>query len=160
MKDFFFFHTSAFQLLDTPWSQVSSFLPAGSCLQFLSRIRRVQQSHCSSTFHRMLLTRVLALSAGQFVRRKSSHERIRACTRGDSNSRNWPIPGSRITWYVTGATGWYRSATPYIWYVHVCKYHTRDLVPGTWYRYIITESWSQSYIRQKYSKNESGSQPT
>ena len=35
---FFFFHTSTFQLLDKPWSQVSSLLPPGSCLQFLSRI--------------------------------------------------------------------------------------------------------------------------
>ena len=36
---FFFFlsHTSTFQLLEKPWSQVSS-LPPGSCLQFLSRI--------------------------------------------------------------------------------------------------------------------------
>ena len=35
---FFFSHTSTFQLLDKPWSQVSSLLPPGSCLQFLSRI--------------------------------------------------------------------------------------------------------------------------
>ena len=34
----FFSHTiSTFQLLDKPWSQVSSLLPPGSCLQFLSR---------------------------------------------------------------------------------------------------------------------------
>ena len=31
-------HTSAFQLRDKPWSQVSSLLPPDSCLQFLSRI--------------------------------------------------------------------------------------------------------------------------
>ena len=173
---FFFSHTSTFQLLDDPWSQVSSLLPPGSCLQFLSRIRlsnptarrffiefstglansrsrafrksicaqekvptnlyeyalggirthetdflfyfshyfpasgqavvtgvvpsppqflpsifiahRVQQSHCSSIFHRVLLTHALALSASQFVRKKSPREYIRACTRGDSNSRN------------------------------------------------------------------------
>ena len=35
---FFFFNTSTFQLLDKPWSQVSSLLPPGSCLQCLSRI--------------------------------------------------------------------------------------------------------------------------
>ena len=29
---------STFQLLDRPWSQVSSLLPPGSCLHFLSRI--------------------------------------------------------------------------------------------------------------------------
>ena len=33
---------------------------------------RVQQSHCSSIFHRVLLTHALALSAGQFVHKKKS----------------------------------------------------------------------------------------
>ena len=33
---------------------------------------RVQQSHCSSIFHRVLLTRALAFSASQFVRKKKS----------------------------------------------------------------------------------------
>ena len=33
---------------------------------------RVQQSHCSSIVHRMLLTRALALSASQFVHKKKS----------------------------------------------------------------------------------------
>ena len=37
--------------------------------------RRVQQSHCSSIFHRVLLTHALALSASQFVHQKRS-ERI------------------------------------------------------------------------------------
>ena len=35
---FFFSQTFTFQLLDKPWSQVSSLLLPGSCLQFLSRI--------------------------------------------------------------------------------------------------------------------------
>ena len=59
---FLYYHTSAFQLLDKPWSQVSSLLPPG----FLPSIfiaHRVQQSHCSSIFHRVLLTHALALSA-------------------------------------------------------------------------------------------------
>ena len=34
----FFPHTSTFQLPDNLWSHVSSLLPPGSCLQFLSRI--------------------------------------------------------------------------------------------------------------------------
>ena len=38
---------------------------------------RVQQSHCSSIFHRGLLTHALALSASQFVRKKKS---ARICT--------------------------------------------------------------------------------
>ena len=33
---------------------------------------RVQQSHCSSIFHRVLLTHALALSASQFVHKKTS----------------------------------------------------------------------------------------
>ena len=33
---------------------------------------RVQQSHCSSIFHRTLLTHALALSASQFVHKKKS----------------------------------------------------------------------------------------
>ena len=49
---------------------------------------RVQQSHCLSIFHRVLLTHALAFSASQFVRKKSPHEFIRACARGDSISRN------------------------------------------------------------------------
>ena len=38
IQGFFFFHTFTFLLLDKPWSQVSSLLLPGSCLQFLSRI--------------------------------------------------------------------------------------------------------------------------
>ena len=33
---------------------------------------RLQQSHCSSIFHRVLLTHALAFSASQFVRKKTS----------------------------------------------------------------------------------------
>ena len=44
--------------------------PPGSCLQFLSRIYRVQRSHCSSIFHRASLTHALARSASQFVHKK------------------------------------------------------------------------------------------
>ena len=67
----FFSHTSTYQLLDKPWSQVSSLLPPGSCLQFFIA-HRVQQSHCSSIFHRVLLTHALAFSASQFVRKRKS----------------------------------------------------------------------------------------
>ena len=67
---------------------------------------RVQLSHCSSIVHRMLLTHALALSASLFVHKKKSQRiYIRVCTRRGSNPRNWPIPGSKITWYATGATG-------------------------------------------------------
>ena len=65
---FFFFYTHLLSSFWKPWSQVSSLLPPGSCLQFLSRIYRVQQSHCSSIW----LTHALALSASQFVHKKKS----------------------------------------------------------------------------------------
>ena len=48
------------------------FSPPGSCLQFfLSRIG-FSIFHCSSIFHRLLLTHALALSASQFVHKKKS----------------------------------------------------------------------------------------
>ena len=68
---FLFFHSYTYQLLlGRPWSQVSSLLP-----RFLPSIffaHRVQQSHCSSTFDRVLLTYALALSAGQLVHKQRS----------------------------------------------------------------------------------------
>ena len=64
----FFLHTPTFQLLDKPWSQVSPrVLPS----TFIAH--RVQQSHCSSIFHRVLLTHALALSASQFVHKKKKN---------------------------------------------------------------------------------------
>ena len=68
---FFFSHTFSFQLLDKPWSQVSSLVPPWF-LPTLFIAQRVQQSHCSSIFHRVLLTHALALSASQFVHKKKS----------------------------------------------------------------------------------------
>ena len=49
---------------------------------------RVQQSHCSSIVHRVLLTHALALSASQSVHKKSPNDFIRVCTRRGSDSRN------------------------------------------------------------------------
>ena len=63
----FFSHTSTFQLLDKPWSQVSSLLPPVSCLQFLSRIGFSMPTACQF-FHRVLLSHALAPS----VRTKKS----------------------------------------------------------------------------------------
>ena len=54
---------------------------------------RVQQSHCSSIFHRVLPTHALALSAK--VNLCTPKKSPRVCTRGDSNSRNWPIYQAR-----------------------------------------------------------------
>ena len=71
---FFFFHTSTFQPLDKPWSQVSFLPPLPRFLASIFIAHRVQQSHCSSIFHRVLLSHALALSASQIeqVRKKKS----------------------------------------------------------------------------------------
>ena len=67
---FIFLNTSTFQHLDNkPLSQVSSlpvFLPS------IFVANRVQQSHCSSIFHRVLLTPALILSASQLMYKKKS----------------------------------------------------------------------------------------
>ena len=56
---------------------------------------RVQQSHSSSVFHRAF--HALALPQVNLCTRKSPYEFIRVWTPRDSNSRNRPIPDSRIT---------------------------------------------------------------
>ena len=78
---FFFPHTSTFQLLDELWSQVSSLLPPGSCLQFFRAYRRVQQSHCSSIFHRVYIT-LSRFPQVNLCTRKSPNEYIRVYTAG------------------------------------------------------------------------------
>ena len=92
----FFQYTSTFQLLDKPWSHMSSLVPPGCCLQRSSRItfsnptaRRVSIQGCQPTLSRF--------PQGNLRARKSPHEFIRVCTRADSSSRNGPTPGSRIT---------------------------------------------------------------
>ena len=62
---------STFQLLEKPWSQELSLLPPGSCLQLLIA-HRVEQSRCSSFFHRALLTHAFALSASQLDPKEKS----------------------------------------------------------------------------------------
>ena len=64
-------HTSTCQLLDKPWSQASS-LSSPRFLPSIFIAHRVRQSHCSSIFHRVLLTHALALSASQSVHKKKS----------------------------------------------------------------------------------------
>ena len=67
---FFFSHTFTLQLLDKPWSQVSVVPSPPRILPSSFIAHRVQQSHCSSIFHRVLLTHALALSASHFVHKK------------------------------------------------------------------------------------------
>ena len=74
-----FFHTSTFQLLDRPWSQVSSLLSPGACLQLLSRI-----GFSNPTANRFFIE-CCKLTLSRFPQvnlctTKSPHEFIRACT--------------------------------------------------------------------------------
>ena len=66
-------------LLDKSWSQVSSLLPQGTCIQFLSRIGLAFPLLVD--FHRMLLTHALTLSANQFLCKKRS---LRVCALGEN----------------------------------------------------------------------------
>ena len=102
---FFFFHTL---LLSSFWTSHDH-----RCRPFSPRLspsnniaHKVQQSRCSSIFHRVLPTHALARGPQvNLFTRKSPYGFIQVCIRGDSNSQNWPIiPGSRIIRYVTGAT--------------------------------------------------------
>ena len=70
---FFFFFSSHFYFPASGQAVVTGVVPSPP--RFLPSIfiaHRVQQSHCSSIFHRMLLTHALALSASQFGHKKKS----------------------------------------------------------------------------------------
>ena len=84
---------------------------------------RVQHSPCASIFIEccFLITHALAFSASQFGRKKKSLRTfIRVCTRGDSNSRNRSIAGTKITCYTTGATGLHYIISLPFYVVSVC----------------------------------------
>ena len=72
--DFFFFLLSLTLLLSSFWTsrghRCRPFSPPVLALNFIAH--RVQQSHCSSIFHRVLLAHALALSASQVVHKKKS----------------------------------------------------------------------------------------
>ena len=70
---FFFFFSHTFHFPASGQAVVTGVVPSPP--RFLPSIfiaHRVQQSHCSSIFHQMLLTHALALSASQFVHKKKS----------------------------------------------------------------------------------------
>ena len=82
-----------------------SSLPPSTCLQLWSRIGFGNPT--ARRFFIVLPTRALTLSTSQFVHKKNPDEFLQVSTRGNANSRCWPISGSRITWCATGATGVY-----------------------------------------------------
>ena len=68
--------------------------------------QKVQHCHWSSTFIKCCQLTLSHFPRVNLCTRKSPYDFIRICTRGNSNSRNWPIAGTRITRHVTGATGY------------------------------------------------------
>ena len=83
---FFFSDTSTFQLLDKPWSQVSSLLSPGSYLQCLSRIGFSNPS-ARRFFIECCLLALSRFPQVNLCTRKSPNKFIRVCTRRGSNSR-------------------------------------------------------------------------
>ena len=73
----------------------------GSCLKFLSNIRFSHRSD-RRLFIECCLPTLSRFPQVNLFTRKSSCDFKGVCTRGDS--KIWPIPGSRITSYTTGAT--------------------------------------------------------
>ena len=69
---FFLLFFSHFYFPASGQTVVTGVVPSPRFLHSIFIAHRVQQSHCSSIFHRVLLTHALALSASQFVRKKKS----------------------------------------------------------------------------------------
>ena len=73
LLEHFFFFFAHFYFPGSGQAVVTGVVPSSP--RFLPSIfiaHRVQHSHCSSIFHRVLLTHALALSASQFVHKKKS----------------------------------------------------------------------------------------
>ena len=71
--EFFFFFFAHFNFSDSGQAMVTGIIPSPP--RFLPSIfiaHRVQQSHCPSIVHRVLLTHALALSASQIVHKEKS----------------------------------------------------------------------------------------
>ena len=68
----FFFFFAHFHFPASGQAVVTGVIPSPCFLPSIFIAHRVQQSHCSSIFRRVLLTYPLALSASQFVHKKKS----------------------------------------------------------------------------------------
>ena len=68
---------------------------------------RVQRSHCSSIFHRVLLTHAFALSGNHLWQEKFPTNIYDAIGGNRNHHETDLIPGSRMTWFATGATLFY-----------------------------------------------------
>ena len=70
---YFFFFFSHFYFRASGQVVVTGVVPSPPrFLPSIFIVHRVQQSHCTSIFHRVLLTHALALSASEFVHKKKS----------------------------------------------------------------------------------------
>ena len=78
-------HISTFQLLAK--AVVTGVVPSPRFSPSFFIAHRVQQSHCSSIFHRVLPTRALALSASQLVQNKKVPTNLYRYARGGTRTR-------------------------------------------------------------------------
>ena len=67
---FFFFFSHTFNFSASGQAVVTGVIPPPRFLPSICIAHRIQQSHCTSIVHRVLLTHALALSASQFVHKK------------------------------------------------------------------------------------------
>ena len=75
LRIFFFFFFAHFHFPASGQAVVPGVVPSSPRFlpsTFIAHTSRVQQAHCSSIVHRVLLTHALALSASQFVHKKKS----------------------------------------------------------------------------------------
>ena len=114
-------------LLDKPWSQVSSLLPPVTCLQFLLRTRyTVQHSHCSSIFIeccQLTLSRFPPINF-YFYPRKSPYEYVHSVR---IELAKLILVGTRITYEATGDAGY----LSFIYFKHT-KLWSMDLASFSW----------------------------
>ena len=99
---FFLFSFLLFQLLDKPWSQVSSLFPTSKCLRFYRA-----ESSASPTLvdiHQILATHVLELSERiNFHARKSPYDHEHAL--GETRSHKSTLVGTRFTYHTVTPSG-------------------------------------------------------
>ena len=104
--------------LDKPWSQVSSLLLPGTCLQLLSCIGFSIPT--ARRFHRVLPTHALALSANHFFcARKSPYEYVHSVR---IELAQLILVVTRITYQATGDAGYFWVLIINIYRLYMCKH--------------------------------------
>ena len=137
------------------------FFPPALAFNFIAH--RVQQSHRSSIFHRVIAnTRSRAFRKSVCAQKKVPKNLYEYAPGGartlDTDLNKWPIPGSRITWYTTGATG---SGYTHYSTASCCYSAPEWLEPVLWPRTWLCElMWEQQQQTRQICINWFGIKPT